>query len=343
VQNPKEPIHSGPVLSISLDWTIGGIKTNKRDLFSYPKDLAVDPEGNVYVLDSLDRAVKKYDQAGRFVWSIGRTGQGPGEFQGIPYGLSYHPLAKSLMVMDPAGRLSWFLPDGGFIRSVKLSQGIVFSALCDSAGKIYLRKDAQDGTHRLIVLDAEGRGVLSEIMKIPQKSGGNPFGPYGSWTIDAMDSLIYGFGEPYELQVFDSGGRLIRKIVKLYDPVRIPKFMLDKYRATDVPPGLTLPRVTRTHMPAFGNFFVDDRGRLFVHTWDGTSEGREELYDIFDADGRFFGRVSLNLRFYRDGHVCVLRKDKLYALEEGEEEVGIVRRYSVRWLVKEGENARPVR
>jgi len=42
--------------------------------------VAVDPEGNIYVTDAMDYALKKFDAEGNLLGKNGRRGQGPGEF-----------------------------------------------------------------------------------------------------------------------------------------------------------------------------------------------------------------------------------------------------------------------
>lgn len=43
----------------------------------------IDDQGNVYVMDIGDVSIKAYNNRGRFIRTIGRPGQGPGEFGGI--------------------------------------------------------------------------------------------------------------------------------------------------------------------------------------------------------------------------------------------------------------------
>ena len=42
--------------------------------------VTVDREGNIYVVDAMDYAIKKFDADGKLVGQCGRRGQGPGEF-----------------------------------------------------------------------------------------------------------------------------------------------------------------------------------------------------------------------------------------------------------------------
>jgi hypothetical protein len=56
-------------------------ETNPTYQFFRPMDIDVDREGNIYVLDSGNFRIQKYDSNGKYMKTIGRRGQGPGEFE----------------------------------------------------------------------------------------------------------------------------------------------------------------------------------------------------------------------------------------------------------------------
>ncbi|MBI2863327.1 MAG: TIGR03663 family protein [Chloroflexi bacterium] len=57
-----------------------GTKGSATGQLSEPKAVAVDKQGNVYVMDSLNRRVEKFDATGKFLAQVGREGTGEGEF-----------------------------------------------------------------------------------------------------------------------------------------------------------------------------------------------------------------------------------------------------------------------
>ncbi len=76
----------------------------------------VDSRGRIYLMGFFATALKVYDASGRYETTIGRKGDGPGEFRGI-MGSVVGP-ADSLFVFDRlAMRMSVFGPDHAFGRS----------------------------------------------------------------------------------------------------------------------------------------------------------------------------------------------------------------------------------
>ncbi|MEE8605115.1 MAG: NHL repeat-containing protein, partial [Candidatus Aminicenantaceae bacterium] len=71
-----------PEVSLEYVKNIGDLESDDENvLFYMPSDIAVDEEGNVFVLDSGNHRIQKFDPQGNFLASFGRRGQGPGEFQ----------------------------------------------------------------------------------------------------------------------------------------------------------------------------------------------------------------------------------------------------------------------
>lgn len=99
-------------------------------------DLAFDSDGNMFVADPVDDNVKLYNPAGELVTTIGRPGEGPGEFD-HPARIDLSPNEELLTVMDRQPRVSFFHTGGEFSHSfaLPLHQATVFgrtSFLSDS-------------------------------------------------------------------------------------------------------------------------------------------------------------------------------------------------------------------
>jgi len=79
------------------------------------------------------------------------------------------------------------------------------------------------------------------------------------------------------------------------------------------------------NFPACQEFTMDDRGWLYVRTYEKTGEAQGNYYDIFDSEGRYVARAFLAQR------PRLWKKGKLYTIEEDKEGYRSIKRYAVEW------------
>ena len=78
----RQPASSEPVARLEFVRRIGEMESEDENLmFAFPIHAARDGDGSLFVLDSQDYCIKKFDRDGNFLLKFGRQGQGPGEFQ----------------------------------------------------------------------------------------------------------------------------------------------------------------------------------------------------------------------------------------------------------------------
>jgi DNA-binding beta-propeller fold protein YncE len=87
--------------------------------FHLPTELAIDPKGNVYVIDGGNHRVQKYDKAGNFLLTWGGLGAGDGQFmfQASPahYGSITVDKDGYVYVTDHHNRVQKFDSNGTFL------------------------------------------------------------------------------------------------------------------------------------------------------------------------------------------------------------------------------------
>ena len=66
--------------------SIGG-PGDSTGYFQRPKDLGLDSDGNLYVVDALFDTVQIFDSSGEFLLNFGKEGEGDGEFW-LPSGIA---------------------------------------------------------------------------------------------------------------------------------------------------------------------------------------------------------------------------------------------------------------
>ena len=332
VKNPKEPLYKAPVLELKEDLSIGGPEAQGDYALDRVRQFLVDDAGAFYVLDTQASHVKVFDAAGKYLRTIGRKGQGPGELEN-PMTLSLNERTDELAVHLQMRGIAFFKTDGTFLRHLSLKGMLAGRARLDSRGQIYVLEIIMDGgnsrysTKKL----APDGSVLATIGETPTPTGpGNTtraFIPVAFYGIDRDDRFIYGYPETYEIRIYGpTETKVLRKITRDYDPVAITEE--DKAeRKRDVPPGYTREFEFPKHHPAYLRFFLSDLGHILVQTYEKADGGRL-IHDVFDAEGRFIGRLPL-----KPSGIGIL-KGKYYAIEEDEEGYQYVKRYAVTWKVK---------
>lgn len=123
-------------LTVQTIFSVGVADGEPWESFAQVWQVAFDREGRLYVLDTDNQCVHVYSPTGKFVRTIGRRGNGPGEFQS-PLGIAI-TAAGELVVNDALRGLQVFSLDGSFKRTHSLK---------DRSGEVvsYIHAHGTDG------------------------------------------------------------------------------------------------------------------------------------------------------------------------------------------------------
>src|SRR2546422_1352096 len=146
-------------LPFSLQWGSYGLQTTCQ--FAFPQGIAVDPSGDVYVVDTGNSRIQKFDSNGKFILSFGQSGLGGGQF-----------LSPRAIVADSQGniyvsdsgnnRIEKFTQDGVFLQAYGSSSGsnlkTPLGLSVDKSGNIYV---VDNGNNRIVKLDRNGNAITS--------------------------------------------------------------------------------------------------------------------------------------------------------------------------------------
>ena len=337
VENPKDPVPpKGTMSKIILTQEISiGEGEYDEDMFAELTSVDVDSDGNIYILDREDKKVKIFDNAGKFVKKFGRDGQGPGEMN-VPITIQVTP-DNELVVSDALNqRLMYFTLEGEFIRemSTAAKKALGFTLpIVDSQGDIVGQQ---------IVLSEEK--VMREVRKYDSELNTlftitsidntnlvqgkiNPFQVVIFYQLGKDNTICYSNPETYEIRVLNSEGKLVRRIMKDYDFVKVTEEDKKDFfeRLGEVPDPVKDRIEFPKEFPPYVNFTLDEEWRLFVRTYEKGKEDREFFFDVFDIEGRYIAKFPFK------GEPRVWKGQKLYAIEEDDDGYQMLRIYSVRW------------
>ncbi|MGD8536662.1 MAG: 6-bladed beta-propeller [Candidatus Aminicenantes bacterium] len=327
VKNPKEPMYSENVVSLKEELSIGEAEGSEEYMFSQIRNIAVDDEENIYVLDSKEFHIKIFDKDGEYLRTFSKKGQGPGELN-FPSSVLITPL-NEIMVADRRV-LHFFSLQGEFIKSLSAARIQFFGRTSlDSQSSIYVMTatiNMEKGTslYELKKFDIN-LNFLNTVTSIPGPKVGesfDPFIPVFFWQTCENDNIIYGYQKNYEFLVFSPEGKLILKIIKEHTPLKITEEEKEESPGDSLPP---LKYALSDFHTAFFSFSLDDEGRIIVQTWEKTEDRERYYYDVFDPEGKYIAKVSFRFR------PQIWKKHKLYTIEEDEEGFQMVKRYKVAW------------
>jgi len=290
-------------------------------------DFEVDSEGNIYVFYSNKEGnlIFKFDSRGNYLTSFGTKGQGPGEMQWIIWtGCDSH---DNIIVSDNGNRkILIFANDGSLIEEIRYPAkvGLLYPLENGNFFGLWDKYPAPSNKYmyvwafslynpeyeEIIILDTQNvydfntlgfRGVISRPLFSRQISNDHIF-------VACED-------RGYEIMKYDLKGNLIQKIRKEYLPVTISKEIQEerekRYEAFGDKTWFP------DHWLPMGNFILDDKGRIFVKTFEKGENAGEYIFDIFNPGGVFIGRKALDILTLGDAFVCAKSKnDLLYCFQE---------------------------
>lgn len=338
VHNPRAPLHPEPVLELEEVLSIQGSETEEEQMFQDIRTLDVDSEGNIYVLDEGAADIKVFNGAGKHVRTIGRQGQGPGEFA-FPIMVLVTPQAE-LLVHDMNQRALKILDfEGNFLRQISIADMFQFTGPRFMPGGRMVGSHlvpAQEPLAELKLFDGELEPLLT-IVSLPVEPppvlhyfAGNSMTGL-RWNLNNRGVVVWGdfLESEYALHVHDAQGNLLRTIEREYDVIRITEAdkepLLRKMFGDNPPPPQWDIRIPDRY-PPFSGLICDDSGRIYVKTY--TLDGQEvgEAYDIFDAEGRYMAQVTLPVP------LMVMRNDFLYTIVDNVNGFREVKRFRMNWL-----------
>jgi hypothetical protein len=296
-------------------------------MFIRLRGLFVDDQGAIFTLDQRKPRIDVFSSDGGHVRSIGRQGQGPGEFQ-TPFFIALSPAGEILV--GEMGRLSFFDRGGTFLRSrdnsVRPLAFIKYLANGDAVGtRMVLEEEKPRYEVSLCGPDLEQKTALVSS-PMPDPSGKfTLFTSVVRWDISRGREIICASGEgDYRLSVFDTEGRLIRTITKDYDPVPPSEFDIDRQKKQHgIQPAeeVAIPR----YLPPISWVYADEDGRIYVSTWQRDQETGISLFNIFDPEGRYLCDYRI------PGEPIVFKNGKLYAIVQDDEGIQYIKRYRMIW------------
>jgi hypothetical protein len=319
-------------LSLEEELSLGEAEGREEYMFSLIRSISVDENERIYVLDFEESHIKIFDRDGKYIQTVGKKGQGPGEMS-APSGMLISKQNEIVMHDRANRRLNFYSLEGNFIKSLSTADIFLVSFNMDSKGNIIgclIKREKKKRFFRLCKFDSDFN-FLFTYSSFPHPYNGqtsNPFEPTLCWAVNKDDDIIFGYPDKkYEFKAFNSEGNEKKVIKKKYNPLKISKEVINEIKETAKGiPGRIKFEIPK-YYPRYGWFILDDEDRIFVQTWKDAENGRGYYYDVFDSEGRYIAKIQL--KFFPE----VIKKGKLYTVEKDEEGYQCVKRYKITWKI----------
>ncbi len=336
VKNPKEGIWDSKEkdeVTIRIEHQIGQLYGPEEFLFVSIVDATVNSKGDIYVADRGLNEIRKFDKDGEYLLTMGRKGQGPGEFQNIrTVAVNSH---DDLIVYDHMlKRISIFSDNGEHIKTTKIlfpDSWIDPSKIFVTNAKYLLFGKLGNSLKLFHEFDRDWNIIESYIdYEIVDNKEFEEF-IFGislghCWFQDNGDILYTKYF--YDNQIFTYKNKKLVKIVRRESDIKKPyeiqvshnakKAMAIKdpeYDLKAVGPGIAF--LGKTHQCSLGIYQLSD-GYIVNFLYLRRSKDIKELgVELYDSEGKFlkYSKLGENLYYnirYLDS------SDLFYAIEREE-------------------------
>jgi len=326
IQNPAQPLYGEIHFKLEEDLSVGN-EEDENYMFYLVWHIAVDKKGNIYVVDWGKKHVQVFDNKGEYIHTIGRQGQGPGEF-GSPDGVFINDLNGEIYVPDGFS-IEVFSATGDYKRTITLKT--YNRSYCISPGGVIIgetdkhifKDDDKKQTSKILAtlrfINSED-GSESTIASFPDQLSKNIEGRVAKFThgyehefhLGAVDpqTFVYGFSSDYLLNVIDFTGKLSFKIQKESPPLPISKEEKDavreKYRNSPIKNLNNIP--FPKHKPYFGRILSDGDWIFVMHYRSPQDQSEVWTMDIFDNRGYYLykGIFPIQPKIIKNGFVYLI-------------------------------------
>jgi hypothetical protein len=295
-----------------------------KGFFAQIFDIALDEQGNLFVCDYREGNIKKFDASGTFLETIGRSGQGPGEF-GSPIETEWS--RGRLYVRELTNmRVSILDGDGHFLKSVPVDMNAgnwwKMRALPD--GRFLVQKEKVDYKDlnapqevRIDLCSSDLEFVKTiyrhevrrnKYITEPRRTNVPiPFASSVLWDVLPSGKVLIGYSGQYEFEIHDPDKGKTSSFSHTFSPVEVTAKDKDFYfqgmvttvggsggvvsQKSGAPDYIIKNTEFPKYKPAYHNINIDAEGNIWVQTFPQNARKAEVRMDVFDSAGRFLSNV----------------------------------------------------
>lgn len=330
--SPRWAEEAGWHLSDSPSLDIGVLEGAPEDQLYQVRGAVRLGDGRIAIANGGSHELRFYSPDGEHIESIGREGEGPGEFKSMGSLMSFG--GDSLVIWDWNNRrASVFDTAGDFARSFRFEPPRDESAwpypiapladgtLLVDAGRVFMSGEVQSGVSRdstlYLLYDRDGV-LIDSIGRFPGAerfiASSENFMSVTSLAFGRTPAIVpsgqgfyYGSGDSYEIGYYGIDGSLRRLTRKAQPILAVTQADIDLYKEQQLESTtnegwrqryerMLADMPYHETMPAISGLEVDAAGNLWVNEYRRPGD-EEPRWSVFDGEGRLLGEVRMPARF----------------------------------------------
>ena len=315
VKNPAEPVYGEILLDLEEDLSIGR-EDDDNYVFYGGISIDVDDQGNIYVLEGGNCRLQKFDLTGQYLQTIGKKGQGPGEFES-PSRLFLDKENNIYISERRKRKIHLFNSKGEFVKSILLSNTTTDFSVTPDENIFGIANIRTEGESKRCVLKMDPKGEIiiniaqfADIKRVQRKGKegmrmsfgiGHLYNQRLYFSPTVNNKHLYAHSSEYCLFQVNLEGDL-ELIIKKEEPLH-PISQKEKNKIYEgfsdltekwpkgvVKEALQFP----SHRPFFNKVATDERGRIYVRRVKSVIDESEEVeFDIFSQEGYYLYKTKL--------------------------------------------------
>jgi hypothetical protein len=318
VRTATQPIHRG-VASLVEELSIGVADGAEELMIGSITDMALGADGSIFAFDGQVPAIRHYGADGRFVRTIGRRGDGPGEYR-VSSGIAVAG-SGNLLVWDTYGwRMVVYGPGGDHVGQWSTPSGSSGSSTAnfsralqvDAAGRVVVRKTLFDmrnpGNRQTVWIRYGEDGAVIDTLNPPEwtnpfqplvaAAGGSrfsmrvPFAPERFVALSPLGYFVAGYPSRYAFEIHRPGQPVlsIRRDTRAEPVPRAERNaerdrVTQRKRQTDPQWNWNGPDIPETK-PLYGGLEIGLDGRVWVAVIPEVSQQGVGMSFSFSGGGR---------------------------------------------------------
>ena len=327
IKNPENGLwqnESPPSLSFELEKIFGKENEPKEEVFASPSYVFTDNDRNVFILDRRDNKLTSFDSTGKFLWSKGREGQGPGEFNNVR-GAVFDG-NKSIYICNSSGlQIDHFDLAGNFINSFKIAElnigRVSLNAFIEPNIFVLTQtKTGESGVHIKLLEFGDSLRIRTKIDIIEDIGIEIPIGIRTGMDVSVnSDEIVVANIHNYEFNYYNIDGKLIKKVTRNFHKLVRPGIMkTDNSRSIRTYGSLSAPmRLSDSYEISVSSWplNLDDPDAYLARSRSGTvSELKyQSMIDLLNTEGELLYSIYNDSYFSEIGSPIHVDQDgKLY-------------------------------